>query len=66
MGSKFRYRLAQKANADLDDIVRYITIELSNQTAAANFLDKLQAVIEEACLFPESGFPVVNRFLSNS
>ena len=21
--------------------------------------------IEEACLFPESGFPVVNRFLSN-
>lgn len=66
MGSKFKYRLTQKANDDLDDIVRYVAIELANQTAAADFLDKLQEVVEETCLFPESGFPVINRFSSNA
>lgn len=66
MESKFKYQLTEKANADLDDIVGYIAVELSNSKAASDFLDELQRIIEEACSFPESGAPVSNEFLSNT
>ncbi len=62
MGSKWGYRLTQKAGADLDDIVGYIASELANPKAASDFADKLQGAIEEAQAFPESGSPVVNEF----
>ena len=65
MESKFRYQLTQKANADLEDIVGYIAVELSNTKAASDFVDKLQNVIEEVQLFPESGSLVSNEFLSD-
>lgn len=48
MESKFRYKLTQKADADLDDIVSYIAAELANPKAASDFVDKLQIAIEEA------------------
>lgn len=66
MESKFRYRLSQKAAADLDDIVSYIAVELSNPQAASTFVDKLQRAIDEARSFPESGSPVNNEYLSNT
>lgn len=66
MTSKYRYQLTQKAVDDLDDIVKYIAIDLSNPTAAANFVDVLQENIEEACNFPESGSKVVNEYLPNT
>ncbi|MDO5785827.1 MAG: type II toxin-antitoxin system RelE/ParE family toxin [Eubacteriales bacterium] len=66
MESKFQYQLSQKAEADLDDIVSYIAIELLNPQAASDFVDKLQKVIDEACSFPESGSPVNNEFLSST
>lgn len=66
MESKWGYLLTQKANADLDDIVGYIAVELSNPNAASNFVDKLQKMIEEACTFPESGSPVINEFVPNT
>ncbi len=65
MKSKWGYQLTQKAQADLDDIVRYIAVELSNPKAASDFADKLQRAIEEAWSFPESGSLVVNEFVSN-
>lgn len=61
--SEWGYRLTEKACADLDDIVRYIAVELANPTAASDFVDKLQATIEEARSFPESGPLVVNEYL---
>jgi len=40
MESKWGYQLTQKADADLDDIVGYIAIELANPKAASDFVDK--------------------------
>ena len=61
--SEWGYQLTGKARADLDDIIRYIAVELSNPRAASDFVEKLQATIEEACSFPESGSLVVNEYL---
>ncbi len=66
MESKWGYRLTQKADADLDDIVGYIAVELTNPTAASEFMNSLQEVIEEARFFPESGSLVVNKFLPDT
>ena len=64
MASEFCYQLTQKAEADLDEIASYLAVRLNNPQAAARFLDQLQSAIREACLFPESGAPVINEFLS--
>lgn len=66
MESKFQYRLSQKAEADLDDIISYIAEELSNSQAASDFAEKLQSAIDEERSFPESGSPVNNEYLSNT
>ncbi len=64
MESEFGFRVTKKAEADLDDIVSYIAIELSNSQAELDFVDKLQKMIGEVQLFPESGSLVNNEFLS--
>lgn len=63
MASKFGYCLTKTAESDLDGIVAYIALELANPQAASDFLDKLQAAIEEARAFPDSGSIVQNEFL---
>ena len=47
----------------MDGIVSYISVQLANRQAADDFLDKLQAAINEASAFQESGAPVDNEFL---
>ena len=66
MESKWGYQLTQKADADLDDIVGYIAVELANPKAVSDFLDKLQESIEEARAFQESGSLVINEFVPNT
>ena len=66
MASEFDFRLTEKAEEDLDEIVNYITIELSNPQAATAFLDKLDTAINEACCFPDRGSPLNNDFLEDS
>lgn len=63
MAFKFGYRLTKIAESDLERIVSYITVDLANPQAAANFVDKLQNNIEETRAFPESGSLVHNEFL---
>lgn len=63
MASKFGYRLTKRAESDLDGIVSYIAVELSNPRAASDFVDKLQISIEETRSFPKSGSPVHNEYL---
>lgn len=63
MESEFGYRLTQKAEADLDEIVSYMAPELANPQAASDFVDKLLKAIAEACAFPQSGSSVHNEFL---
>lgn len=66
MGYEWGYRLGERAESDFDDIVRYIAVELANPKAASDFADKVQAAIEEARSFPESGPLVVNEFLPDT
>ena len=66
MASKWGYQLTQKADADLDDIVGYIAVELANPKAATDFVDKDSEVrdvkvsygdgIDYANLKPANGF----------
>ena len=64
MEYKFTYRLTEKAQNDLDEIIRYIVIELCNLSAASDFMNQLSKCIEETRLFPESGTLVDNEFIS--
>ena len=66
MESKYEYLLTQKAEADLDGIVSYLSLELANAKAASDFVGKLQGVIEETLLFPLSGSLVNNEFLHDT
>jgi toxin-antitoxin system, toxin component, relE family len=66
MESKWGYQLTKKADADLDNIVEYIAVELANPEAASHFMDKLQGVIEETRSFPESGSLVNNEFIPDT
>lgn len=63
MGSEWGYRLTKQAEADFNEIVRYIKVELANPKAASDFADKLLAAIAEARSFPDGGSPVSNEYL---
>jgi toxin-antitoxin system, toxin component, relE family len=63
MNSRFPYRFSKKAEADLDEILSYISIELSNPDAASGFIKDLQTVIDSICAIPKIGRIVENEFL---
>ena len=63
MTSNYQYHFTKKAEADLDEILSYISIELSNPEAAASFLKDLLAVIASICSVPKIGRIVENEFL---
>ena len=63
MTSNYQYHFTKKAEADLDEILYYISIELSNPEAAASFLKDLLAVIASICSVPKIGRIVENEFL---
>ena len=63
MNSRFQYRFSKKAEADLDEILSYISIELYNPDAASSFLKDLQTVIDSICAIPKMGRIVENEFL---
>lgn len=66
MASNYQFRLSNKAESELNQIVAYFASELSNPQAASRFLDNLEKAIDDICAFPESGTPVNNEFLSSS
>ena len=65
MTSNYQYHFTKKAEADLDEILSYISIELSNPEAASNFLKDVQTVIASICSLPKIGRIVDNEFLPN-
>mgnify|MGYP000875566104 FL=1 len=65
MTSNYQYNFTKKAETDLDEILSYISIELSNPEAAASFLKDLQAVLASICSVPKIGRIVDNEFLPN-
>ena len=63
MTSNYQYHFTKKAETDLDEILSYISIELSNPDAAASFLKDLQTVLTSICSVPKIGRIVENEFL---
>ena len=63
MTSNYQYHFTKKAEADLEEILSYISIELSNPEAAASFLKDLLAVLASICSVPKIGSIVENEFL---
>ena len=63
MTSNYQYHFTKKAKSDLEEILSYISIELSNPEAAASFLKDLLAVIASICSVPKIGSIVENEFL---
>lgn len=57
-----RYILFPKAKDDLENIFYYIAIELVNQEAAADLIDKFESKFNELLLFPLS-YPLVESKL---
>ena len=65
MTSKYQYHFTKRAEADLEEILSYISIELSNPEAAASFLKDFLAVLTSICSVPKIGSIVKNEFLPN-
>ena len=66
MASKeYRFIITEKAENDLDEIAKYIAVDLANPDVATAFVEQLLRIIDEICLFPESGALVDNRFIQN-
>lgn len=63
MDCKLGFELTERAEADLDEILSYMSISLANPQAAAEFLDKLEKLIEDLRLFPEMGTLLANELL---
>ena len=63
MTSNYQYHFTKKAKSDLEEILSYISIELSNPEAAASFLKDLLAVLTSICSVPKIGNIVENEFL---
>ena len=59
----YRFKLTARAQADLDEILGYLAVQLKNPPAAANFLSQFQSSVREVCAYPESSAPVDNEFL---
>ena len=65
MECKYSYRFTGKAEQDLDEILRYISLDLVNPTAAQNLGRKVFGKIDMVRDFPDSGAPIDNEFLSD-
>lgn len=58
--------MTELADSDLDEILKYIAIELMNPDAASAFADKLDKELEELCTAPKTGRPVRNPYLKRT
>ena len=63
MEYEYRYLFTETAEADIDSIFAYISINLSNPDAARNFAGKLEESFDELCRKPASGRLVENEYL---
>ena len=64
MASEYSYFFTEKAEQDLDEILRYISLDLANPIAARNFGKKLFEKIDLIRAFPLVCPIVDNEFIS--
>lgn len=65
MDSDYGYRFSERALQDFDDILHYISVELTSQQSAQNLGKKIFESIDVIRAFPKSGTAVDNEFLPN-
>ena len=63
MQSDYGYELTDRAEKDIDEIAGYIRDELSNASAAMNFLNDVEQCIRRLCDFPSSGSRIFVEYL---
>ncbi|MBO4603990.1 MAG: type II toxin-antitoxin system RelE/ParE family toxin [Clostridiales bacterium] len=59
----YSFEITEKAERDLDDILRYISVELANPKAASRFIEDFMKAVDEVCSFPECGALVDNEYI---
>ena len=47
------YVLLPRAQADIDEVVRYLSVDLDSPAAARRFVDELSSQVAAVCAFPE-------------
>ncbi|MBQ4515007.1 MAG: type II toxin-antitoxin system RelE/ParE family toxin [Anaerolineaceae bacterium] len=63
MGSEiYTYQIIADAENDIDEIVKHISVVLSNPEAAEKFLADLEQKLEQLCEMPKMGKIVENEF----
>ncbi|MBR5280251.1 MAG: type II toxin-antitoxin system RelE/ParE family toxin [Clostridia bacterium] len=65
MADKFDYNFTQKAVQDLEEILHYISVELSNSQAAARLNVHIFQSIDMLRSFPDMGAIVDNEFIKD-
>lgn len=65
MAVEYSFIFTEKAEKDLDDILHYISEDLSNPSAARVLAQRIFECIDNVRAFPESGLLVENEFLSD-
>ena len=65
MAFDYSYRFTEKAVQDLDEILRYISVDLDNPIAAKKLGKKIFEKIDGARCFPEAGALVDNEYLAD-
>ena len=59
------YSFTAKAEQDLDGIIKYISEDLSNKTAAQNFFLKVFENIDTIRSYPKTGLLINNEYVSD-
>lgn len=63
--AKHKLRISPAAQADMEQIFKYISIELCNPSAADDQIDDFFKALDNTCMFPESCPYVNNEFVKD-
>ena len=61
----YDYFFTEKAENDLDGIIKYISVDLANRSAAQNFFVNVFENIETICAYPETGRLISNEYVAD-
>jgi len=65
MAVEYSFKFTENAEEDLNDILKYISEDLSNPSAASGLAHRIFECIDNVRVFPESGLIVENDFLAD-
>ena len=65
MGIKCKLNISPLAQADMEKIFEYITVELCNPTAAIGQINDFERALNNVCAFPESCPYICNEYVKD-